>query len=479
MGGSSQQQPSIFATMFIYNLIVGFGALSLPRAFADVGVVLGSALILFLAFVGYITATFVIEALAVGNAALSLGSPGLDAAYSRVSVTPGDDEELDADEAAEAATAALGDVGDEGGPLDDDTADNDSLFGGEAGGGGSVSDMQDGGTWLFEIKQKAELTQLAVLFCPRLQPVFFGLLTLYLVGDLAIYAAVIGETIVAFTDPEDDQLEGVRRMVLLVFGAVVIPISCLNFTKTTPLQVISLVTRNMAVVFMVGVALHQVVLQASADSSGSAPAASSLWFGGNDGGIRISGSAIHEGSTSWDNGNNGTASATRQGDAAATTTSDKAEIKVFELAKVPEFFGACIYSFMCHHSLPSIVTPMRSKARVLTLVAVVYIFIMVLYLLLCGSAVAAFGEETNAQCHSAAGEPCVIQDIYLLNFDSLRARWLADYLLLFPGGWCGRPTTLAFIPRDHWCVCVCVCVCVCAIPSFPDPLSCSWCRVPS
>ena len=46
---------------------------------------------------------------------------------------------------------------------------------------------------------------------------------------------------------------------------------------------------------------------------------------------------------------------------------------------------------MCHHSLPSIVTPMASKRRVLSLVAADYAFIAVLYLLLCGTAVMAFG----------------------------------------------------------------------------------------
>jgi len=33
------------------------------------------------------------------------------------------------------------------------------------------------------------------------------------------------------------------------------------------------------------------------------------------------------------------------------------------LTGIPNFFGACIYAFMCHHSLPSIITPMRNKEK--------------------------------------------------------------------------------------------------------------------
>lgn len=34
---------------------------------------------------------------------------------------------------------------------------------------------------------------------------------------------------------------------------------------------------------------------------------------------------------------------------------------------VTTLFGCGVYSFMCHHSLPSVVTPMRNKARLIQL----------------------------------------------------------------------------------------------------------------
>jgi hypothetical protein len=47
--------------VFVFNLIVGTGALTLPSAFARTGWVLGTFLIIILAFMSYVTVTFVIE----------------------------------------------------------------------------------------------------------------------------------------------------------------------------------------------------------------------------------------------------------------------------------------------------------------------------------------------------------------------------------------------------------------------------------
>ena len=40
---------------------------------------------------------------------------------------------------------------------------------------------------------------------------------------------------------------------------------------------------------------------------------------------------------------------------------------LINVAGVPNFFGVCIYAFMCHHSLPSIMTPMRNKEKFKTI----------------------------------------------------------------------------------------------------------------
>lgn len=57
-----------FAFVYIFNLVIGVGALALPLAFSDAGLVLGSLLIVALAFMSYMTTSYVIEAMAAANA---------------------------------------------------------------------------------------------------------------------------------------------------------------------------------------------------------------------------------------------------------------------------------------------------------------------------------------------------------------------------------------------------------------------------
>ncbi|XP_043091751.1 transmembrane protein 104-like isoform X2 [Puntigrus tetrazona] len=56
--------------VYMFNLIVGTGALTMPKAFAAAGWVVSVSLITFLAFMSFMTTTFVIEAMAAANAQL-------------------------------------------------------------------------------------------------------------------------------------------------------------------------------------------------------------------------------------------------------------------------------------------------------------------------------------------------------------------------------------------------------------------------
>jgi amino acid permease len=42
---------------------------------------------------------------------------------------------------------------------------------------------------------------------------------------------------------------------------------------------------------------------------------------------------------------------------------------VASFSGVPNLFGVCVYSFMCHHSLPSLVTPITKKKGIHWLIA--------------------------------------------------------------------------------------------------------------
>ena len=52
----------------MFNLILGAGPLALPKAFSLAGLLLGTLLLIFLAFMSFVTATFMIEAMASANA---------------------------------------------------------------------------------------------------------------------------------------------------------------------------------------------------------------------------------------------------------------------------------------------------------------------------------------------------------------------------------------------------------------------------
>ena len=99
---------------------------------------------------------------------------------------------------------------------------------------------------------------------------------------------------------------------------------------------------------------------------------------------------------------------------------NKTKPKSFNFKELPDLFGVCIYSFMCQHSLPGMITPMKSKKYVFPMLAADYGLIFIFYSVMCYTAVFRFGGE--------------LQDIYTLNFlDNSRVwRPLAYYLALFP-----------------------------------------------
>ena len=60
------------AAVYIFNLIVGTGALALPAAFAMAGWASATVLLLLLALLSYITASWVVETMAACNAIITI-----------------------------------------------------------------------------------------------------------------------------------------------------------------------------------------------------------------------------------------------------------------------------------------------------------------------------------------------------------------------------------------------------------------------
>ena len=74
-GQSLKSSPSFgsgTAAVYVFNLIVGTGALALPAAFAAAGWAAGALLLVVLAALSYITASWVVEAMAACNAIIRI-----------------------------------------------------------------------------------------------------------------------------------------------------------------------------------------------------------------------------------------------------------------------------------------------------------------------------------------------------------------------------------------------------------------------
>ena len=98
---------------------------------------------------------------------------------------------------------------------------------------------------------------------------------------------------------------------------------------------------------------------------------------------------------------------------------------ILDLSTAPMVFGVSVYAFMCHHSIPSLITPIENKTKVTGILAADYALIATFYLLLSFTGIFAFPE---------------IPDLYTLAFSpgpdqgSVNvATQIADYFLaLFP-----------------------------------------------
>ena len=75
-GGETNKSTQSFsggtAAVYIFNLIVGTGALALPAAFSSAGWAAGTVLLVVLAIFSYITATWVVESMSACNAILEI-----------------------------------------------------------------------------------------------------------------------------------------------------------------------------------------------------------------------------------------------------------------------------------------------------------------------------------------------------------------------------------------------------------------------
>lgn len=344
------------ALIYVFNLIVGTGALTLPAAFSHAGWALGVILMCCLAFVSYVTTTFVVESMATTNAMLKLSKLKQ---MKRVShylcmVIQASDSEAD-------------DV--------PSTSEYSPLCPAE-----SLQNFPSRPRLFYTIDEKIEMGEMAaILFSRSGRILFFLCFSLYLFGDLSIYAAAVGKSLVDaacvsdnFTLPDtalcwpEQKVTRLQayRIFLSTFLAIFGPFAFFNVQKTKYLQFATTLSRWLAFGIMITLAVVR-LLNPKATHGSPVP-------------VRLSG--------------------------------------------FPALLGSCVYSFMCHHSLPALLSPISDKSRLnLTLVAD-YALVLTVYLTLAVTAVFGFPK---------------LQDLYTLNFiphtgDRIEMEFIEYFLTLFP-----------------------------------------------
>lgn len=155
--------------MFIFNLIVGTGALTMPKAFSNGGWILSTVIVVMLCFMSFVTVTFVIESMSIANYYVKA---------KRYSMR----------QASETEVAAELDV-------DEDEVQNTSetsclLFDPLDESGRSTS------LPMYDITHRVELGTMARGFLPITAVRFFyAAIAVYLYGDLVIYSAAISKSL--------------------------------------------------------------------------------------------------------------------------------------------------------------------------------------------------------------------------------------------------------------------------------------------
>ncbi|XP_053607117.1 transmembrane protein 104 homolog [Plodia interpunctella] len=343
--------------IYVFNLIVGTGALTLPAVFARAGWGLSTASLIFLAFMSFMNVTYVIETMACANAVYKWKRLQ---AFKRDSIQ---DHEHESDE--ESTSHPNGDL-------------EEPLVCGE-----SIPSRY------YSLDRRVELGEMADLFLNKTgRTMFYVTLCVYLYGDLSIYAAAVAKSVMDVvcssgphnlttmdsadwdmlpcfntTGPTEYTRLQCYRVALLTFVGAVGPFVFFNVQKTKYLQLFTSGMRWLAFAIMISIAIHLLI---SDGPQGHPPA--------------------------------------------------------FDVTGLPTLFGACVYSFMCHHSLPGLISPIRGKRKLGCHLALDYGLISIFYLLLAYTGAFAFAH---------------LNDLYTLNFvptdsDNFLIKIVEYFLTLFP-----------------------------------------------
>ena len=359
----SSKAAALTTFAFVFNLLIGAGALAIPKPFAQAGAVLGAPFLALLCVFSLATALFMVEVLLTMKV------------IERAEKHDGDD--------------AVGSGGAEPpapGELPGVVGNHHELEQPLVGGGGRGEEAAG---------RKMEMGTLAKsLLTPTGARLTYVVLCAYLFGDLSIYAVTIPKSLTALVCPHEEHdlalshlsswhckniaghhgltSDTVYRGFVLLLGIVQLPFVFQNVQKTLLIQMLSIAYRWSAFIIIIAICVVQ-MLSRREDRN---------WTG-----------------------------FARQHDFNA----------------VLPLFGVSTYSFMCHHSLPSLLDPMLSSGSAEQLsfkrlrgpVAGALLCCLAFYLLM--NCTVALRWQASA-----------IEDVITLNFQNFKSEVVAVFLELFP-----------------------------------------------
>lgn len=353
------------------NVVLGTGPLTLPYAFNEAGFLLGAVFLALVMGLSFITATFVIEGLAMANR-LKHGKGKL---------------------------LATG----------DDTEDSD-LISSRSSGSGSSGIVARGleETWMSpllsqasrqesqeEIVERFEIGKIAEAVMPRhLCTLSYSVLIIYAYGVLTVYV-ISGCTSLA---KQVGTIWGIDAYypTLCCFVLFVSPICLLDFQKTRPLQVGIGMVRLFSVLLMIVIMARHMTLVGSEDTKETR--------------------SEDEDDSKFD----------------LLDRTEFSEMPLWRPQGLPALFGNAAFIFMIHHSIPGLVFPLRRHKDSFRVIAWSYFIGYTLYLILCLLALLSFGSVDFRHCKNKPSHRCEIQGLFNTNFASYDYRWAAEMLLLYP-----------------------------------------------
>ena len=356
--------PLIIGMIYVFNLILGTGVLTMPNVFSKAGYVLGLFVMTALCFISYIHLTFVVEALANANfmKAIEKSKEKKTNRQESNSLKNNINNNTSEVQSEDAEVNIQSHIQNDILPLAQDTSiqtttsNSSTTMALE-----QMSSMKD----QFAINRKLELGSMTEMFLPNWFSIcFFLSITMYMVGDLIIYNAMMSKSLrdVMCTFKIDCMLNSTSqqllkqqcwpncsisrmnayRLILLCFILPLIPLTYAGLTKNKFIQIVTIILRWIAFFCMIGIAIKILI---RGEGTGKPVLASFRGF--------------------------------------------------------PHMFGVCVYAFMCHHSLPSMLTPIADKTYLYAGMIIDFSLVLACYFLITLTGIFAFNQ---------------IEDVYTLNF---------------------------------------------------------------